>query len=135
MNKLFLSLSLILLFSACSNSNKLIVLKEIKKPSWVLDPNQNEKTGAIGISARTHDQKISSQRKIAITRALEELSLQQNVKVKLSRQKNEKLKNEQASVSMDVDSNFQVSANVTEHIEDVWMNDYTNELYIWMVLD
>ncbi|MDA7816999.1 hypothetical protein N9A28_02290 [Sulfurimonas sp.] len=137
MSKLFISLAVtfILVLTGCSTPKRVTVLKDIKRPSWVLNPNQDDKTGAIGVASRTHDQKISTQRKIAISRALEELSLQQNVQVTLSIKKNEKLSNNNASIHMDVDSTFNTSSNITAHIESAWMNDYTSELYIWMVLD
>lgn len=105
------------------------------QPSWILNPNQNGKTGAIGVAGRTYDQKVSSQRKLAITRALDELSLQQGVKVELNMSKRDVVTNDRSSTSMDTKSDYKASATITAHIEDVWENRSSGELYIWMVLD
>jgi hypothetical protein len=107
------------------------------RPSWILNPNQDGKTGAVGVSGKTYDQKVSTQRKQAISRALDELALQQGVKVELSMHKEEHLKNSSASTSVDSSSDYKTTSTdaITAHIEDVWQDNITGELYIWLVLD
>ncbi len=107
------------------------------KPAWILDPNFNGKRGAVGVAGRTYDQRISTQRKFAISRALDELAMQQGVKVELSMKKEEHLKNEHSSISMDSTSSYKTTSDsaITAHIEDIWQDPYTGELYVWLVLD
>ena len=107
------------------------------KPAWVLNPNQGGKVGAVGVAGKTYDQRLSTQRKLAITRALDELAMQQGVEVSLSMTKQEHLSNNKASTSMDVDSRYKTSNDsaITAHIEAIWKDPYTNELYVWLVLD
>ena len=104
-------------------------------PSWILNPNQNGKVGAVGSSMRTYDQKLSTQRKLAITRALDELSLQQGVKVKMSLIKNETYKNERGSSTMNVNSSYKTNNSISAHIEAVYQDKLSGELFIWMVMD
>ncbi len=107
------------------------------KPAWILNPNYDGKTGAVGVAGRTYDQRVSTQRKLAIQRALDELALQQGVKVELSMTKEEHLRNNSASTSMDSTSSYKTtnSGAITAHIEDVWQDKVTGEIYIWLVLD
>ena len=105
------------------------------EPSWIMNPNQDSKKGAVGISGITYDQKISSQRKIAITRALDELTLQNGVKVELNMSKREVVKNDSSKITLDTKSTYNSSSTVTAHIEKVWKNKMTNEIFVWMVMD
>ncbi len=107
------------------------------KPAWILNPNHGWKKGAVGVAGRTYDQRVSTQRKLAIQRALDELAMQQGVKVELSMQKEEYVRNESVSTSMDSTSSYKTTGSdaITAHIEDVWEDLLTNELYVWLVLD
>ena len=120
--------------SGCANTPK---PRTTVKPGWVLNPNYNGKRGAVGVAGKTYDQRVSTQRKLAIERALDELALQQGVKVELSMQKEEHFRNEHTSTSMDSASSYETSGTsaITAHIEDVWEDPYTGELYVWLVLD
>ena len=108
-----------------------------QKPGWILSPNYKGKKGAVGVAGRTYDQRVSTQRKLAIQRALDELAMQQGVKVELNMQKSEHLRNNTATTSMDVDSKYKTtnSQAITAHIEDVWQDKTTGEIYVWLVLD
>lgn len=105
------------------------------RPSWIINPNIDGKHGAVGIAARTYDQKISTKRTLAITRALDELSLQQGVKVELNLNKQETVVNDRANTVLDTKSSYQSSSTISAHIEDIWEDKFSGELYIWMVLD
>ncbi len=100
-----------------------------------MNPNKDGFRGAVGIAGRTYDQSFSSQRKLAITRALDELSLQTDVTVQLNMHKNEMTKNSKTYVNTDEHSNYKTSSHITAHIQDVWMDKSSKEFYIWMVLD
>ena len=106
-----------------------------EKPTWILHPNTNGKNGAVGVAATTYDQKISTQRKLAITRALDELSLQQGVKVELNMQKSENYSNGSLRTNIDTQSSYKTDTTTTAHIEDIWEDKRSGELYIWMVID
>jgi len=111
------------------------VAQSTSQPSWILNPSQENKIGAIGVSGRTYDGSVSTQRKLAITRALEELSLQQGVKVNLRMIKSEKVQNDQVSSALNTKSNFTALHTLSAHIEQVYVEKNTNQLYVWMVLD
>lgn len=132
--KRFLASFLVLLF-VLAGCNSQPAPKTSSVPSWILNPNQNGKSGAVGSSMRTYDQKTSTQRKLAITRALDELSLQRGVKVEMSLTKQESYKNGNGSSQMDVGANYQTKNIITAHIEEVYEDKISGELFIWMVLD
>ena len=104
-------------------------------PSWVMNPNSDGVRGAVGVAGRTYDQSFSSQRKLAIERALDELSLQTGVDVQLNMQKKEMTTNSKAYVSTNESSNYKTSNHVTAHIQDIWMDNSSKEFYVWMVVD
>jgi hypothetical protein len=133
--KITLIITIITSIIGCNNSPKPVV--ESSKPTWIVNPMQNGKVGAVGVAGRTYDQRISTQRKLAIQRALDELALQQGVKVELSMQKKEHVTNNIVSTKMDTSSKYKTTNSnaITAHIEDVWQDKITGELYIWLVLD
>jgi len=134
MSKLLSSLLLIIFVLAGCNSQPASP-KVSSTPSWILNPNQDGKNGAVGSSMRTYDQKTSTQRKLAITRALDELSLQRGVKVEMSLTKQETYKNGSGSTQMNVGANYQTKSTITAHIEAVYEDKISGELFIWMVMD
>ena len=133
MNKLFSSLLLVLFVFAGCNSQP--APNTSATPSWILNPNQSGKNGAVGSSMKTYDQKTSTQRKLAITRALDELSLQQGVKVEMSLTKQESYKNGKGSTQMNVGANYQTNSKITARIEAIHQDKISGELFVWMVID
>lgn len=111
------------------------VVDKNARPSWILNPNQKGKIGAVGAAGRTYDQKISSQRKLAISRALDELSLQQGVKVEMSMTKKDVVTNDRSSTDMRSNSNYKTSSTITAHIEAAWSDPLSGEFFVWMVID
>jgi len=126
---------LFLLFSGCNSQPTVQHEQKSSKPVWILNPSMDGKVGAVGVAGRTYDQKESTKRKLAIGRALDELTLQRGVKVNLNMSKVEVVKNDRVSSTMDVKSDYKANSNVTAHIEQVWEDPLTQELYIWMVMD
>lgn len=120
-------------FVACSSAPA--PKKAATFPSWVMNPSRNGKTGAVGIAGRTYDQSLSTQRKLAIKRALDELSLEQKVTVTLQMHKSEVVTNSQAYLSTTDHSTYKSNTTLTAHIQEIWMDRYTHELYVWMLLD
>jgi hypothetical protein len=124
---------LFLSFAACSSSPA--PRNPNVAPVWVITPSMDGYRGAVGVAGRTYDQSISTQRKLAIKRALDELSLQTKVKVKLHMTKEEVVTNSQASMQTHDQSTYSANASITAHIQDAWMDRSSHELYVWMVLD
>lgn len=124
---------LVLIFSGC-NQPKPVDSQSIA-PSWIMNPNQGGKIGAVGSANRVYDGKTSTKRQLAITRALDELSLQQGVKVKMSMTKNEQVTNDKVNSNVNVDATYSADSTVTAHIEDMWQDPLSAELFIWMVVD
>ena len=122
---------LLLLFTGCNSQP----VPTEPPPSWVLNPNQDGKNGAVGSAMRTYDQKTSTHRKLAITRALDELSLQRGVKVEMNLLKQESYENGRGNTKLDVDASYQANGTITAHIEEVYKDEISGELFIWMVLD
>ncbi|MDD5158051.1 hypothetical protein [Sulfurimonas sp.] len=105
------------------------------QPAWVLNPSLNGKIGAIG-TANRHYKGLAFQRELAITRGLDELALQQGVKISLSIEKKDRVVNDNSTLSMETQGSYSVnSSNVTAHIEDVWRDPISDEIYIWLILD
>jgi len=124
---------LFLSFAACSSSPQ--PKDPNATPIWVLTPSMDGHRGSVGVAGRTYDQSISTQRKLAIKRALDELSLQTKVRVKLHMTKEETATKSQSTFKTTDHSTYSANASITAHIQDAWMDRSSHELYIWMVLD
>ncbi|NCO00858.1 MAG: hypothetical protein GW906_03400 [Epsilonproteobacteria bacterium] len=135
MKALFVSLLLFSLLLMGCNSQPAPTTNKSAEPSWIMNPNQDGKSGAVGVAGRTYDQKTSTQRKLAITRALDELTLQRGVKVQLSMNKKEIVENERSSTHLDQQSSYDASSTLTAHIEQAWKNPLTGDIFVWMVID
>ncbi|MEA2073039.1 MAG: hypothetical protein U9O86_05590 [Campylobacterota bacterium] len=134
MKSFFTSITLLLvLLSGCSTQPEPSSMGD--RPSWILNPHKNGNRGAVGIAGRTYDQRVSTQRKLAITRALDELTLQRGVKVNLNMDKRELVTDDRSSTSLDTQSSYNASSSVSAHIESVYKDNYTGEIFIWMVMD
>ena len=132
--KLFLfSLFVAFTFSGCLGGQPEATKCEDRP--WMMNPNVNGNIGAVGSAMRTYDQKTSSQRKLAITRALDELSLQQGVKVNLNISKRDVVANERSHTTVDTKANYSASSKVTAHIEEACKSNSSGEFFVWMVMD
>jgi len=103
--------------------------------SWMLNPNSNGKIGSVGSSMRTYSGTNNSQRKLAITRALDELSLQKGVKVTLNMNKTETVKNDKSTITLDSKSTYSTNNKITAHIQDACKVNSSGEFFVWMLLD
>ncbi|NPA59440.1 MAG: hypothetical protein GXO30_03075 [Epsilonproteobacteria bacterium] len=115
--------------------HKSVDTKDSSAPYWILNPNQNGKIGAVGSAMRTYDQKLSSQRKLAITRALDELSLQKGVKVSMRLLKEDIYQNNRGSSTMDVNASYNTNNSISAHIQAIYKDKLSGELFIWMLMD
>lgn len=124
-------LASLLVLGGCSSSSP----KPNPQPDWVTHPYIANKTVAIG-SANIHYHGKVAQRKLAISRALDEIASQQGVNVSSQVIRHDQRDGSRASGKSDIYS-FQTSDNkvVNAHIKDTWSNPRTDELFIWMVAD
>jgi hypothetical protein len=129
--KTLLLLVFVLIISACSAPKPVINTR----PSWINSPYIDNETAAVG-SAHIHYHGKSAQRKLAISRALDELALQQGVKVVTQTVRHDQKSGANVSAKSDIYS-YQTSDNKTvhAHIKEIWSDPRTDELFIWMVVD
>jgi len=120
-----------ILISACSQPKPVVDTR----PVWINAPYIDNETAAVG-SAHTHYYGKTAQRKLAISRALDELALQQGVKVMTQTLRHDKKAGSRISAKSDIYS-YQTSDNKTvhAHIKAIWRNPRTDELFVWMVAD
>ncbi len=121
------------IFTACQNRSIKPIL--IEEPAWVLQPSLEGKVGAVG-SAKEHFKGKSAQRRLAISRALDELAQQSGVQVESTIKRNERREGIQTSSSAEIYT-VQNSSNETiqAHIQEVWTHPVTKEIYVWLVAD
>lgn len=121
-------------FIGCKEEKR-IIPPTIKEPQWIYQPNLTGKIGAVG-SAKEHFKGKTAQRRLAISRALDELSQQSGVQVQSTIKRNEKRDGLYTNSSAEIYT-VQNSANETiqAHIEAIWIHPKTKEIYIWLVAD
>lgn len=131
---------LIISFNACKAPHKSTEVKDptvlkSSMPKWILSPSQNGKVGAVG-SALPHFKGKTAQRRLAISRALDELAQQSGVNVKSTILRKEKRDGAITNSSAEVFS-IQNSANksIKAHIQEIWTNPKTEEIYVWLLAD
>jgi len=138
MKELFSIIIVAFFIFGCAGENSSVQPKEkVSMPKWIINPNIDGKRGAVGSCGLTYDQKISTRRKIAIQKALDELAMQEGVRVELDMKKKEEVYNQNVSSQTTINSNYKTtSANsIKAHIEDTWYDPYKDILYIWLVKD
>ena len=121
------------MLSACSGTKTKI--EKNPRPAWIDSPYIAGKVTAVG-SAHIHFKGKNAQRKLAISRAIDELSVQQGVDVSTYTTRHDQKLGASYSAKSDIYS-FQTSNNKTvhAHIKEVWSDPKTDELFIWMVAD
>ena len=128
--KIILIFGFLILGGCAQNSPKVDT-----KPKWINNPYLTHKTAAVG-SAKTHYYGEAAQRKLAISRALDELASQQGVRVSSKVTRHDHRDGSRTSAKSDIYS-FQTTDNkvVHAHIEDTWRDPRTDELFIWMIAE
>ncbi len=124
-----------LLLTGCSGAPE-PVISENQEPAWICKPNMDGRTGAVGSSKPQFQGGTSRQRRVAVSRALDEMAQQSGVEVGNIIMRNENDSGYSASASTTIES-VQKTADVTinAHIEEIWTNPKTKELYVWLVTD
>jgi len=131
MLKIVVPLLALFLMAGCGSKTK----PTEAAPEWIYNPGMSGKIGGVG-SARTHVQGKSAQRKLAISRALDELANQMGVKVSNVTATAARSGQSGASSSMESYS-VQTSGGTTVKavIKAVWYDPYKDEIYVWMVAE
>lgn len=118
-----------LFFTGCSAK------KTVIEPAWINKPNLQGKTGAVG-SSKPQFKGKSVQRRVATARALDELAQQSGVEVGNIIMRNEKSSASKGVSSTQIQSIQRASGlTINAHIEEVWTDPATKEMYIWLVAD
>ena len=135
MRVFLLSLLIMLSFTGCKQSAAPVKEQSVLYPAWINNPNVGGVTGSVG-SSRPHFQGVAYQRKLAISRALDELALQKGVEIDLVAKREETAKDDNVHSKSDIRTEQVVkNSHVTAHIEATFTDPKTNELFVWMVLD
>lgn len=91
-------------------------------------------TGGIGVSG-PHVKGINAQRKLAIRRAVEEIARQRGVEVRNILQLVQEGNRDRVHT---YHKNYSIHTTegrtITAEIKDIWKDQETNELYVWMVV-
>ena len=125
------SLLALLIFNGCNSSQP----DPNIQPDWVLNPNINGNKAATGSSNITYDQKTNSQRTNAIVRGLAELSNQLGMKVGSSTKLDCTVINDVEKCRLMNSITTTGSNKVSATAKAWWKDPYSNELFVWMVLD
>jgi len=134
MFKTLFTLSFILFISVgCSNhSNKSVPVQE---PKWLYKPNLNGTTGAVG-SSKPQFKGKTVQRRVATSRALDELAQQSGVEVGNIIMRNEKSSATGSSSSTSVQSTQKTSdVMINAHIQEIWIDPRNKEMHVWLIAD
>ncbi len=130
MYKLLLSAFLLLVLSGCNTQSQ---LPPVQKPKWIDYPSSDLLIGAVG-SAMPHFKGKTAQRRLAISRAIDELAQQSGVQVHSTILRQESREGSQTQASAEIYT-IQSSDNKTiqAHIEAVWTHPRTQEIYVWLL--
>lgn len=131
----FLSIILLFFISGCATTQPNQSKITCKNKSWVQNPNIDGKVGAVGRAMQTLNKKASTQRKVAISRALDELSYKVGFDVTLKMQGKYISSNKNLTENIRHNTNYQTNTNTTAHIEGACIDRYSNEFFIWIVMD
>lgn len=129
-------LSLFIIFFAGCNSDVAPAKKAVSTyPAWINNPNLGGVTGSVG-SSGPHFKGPAYQRKLAISRALDELAIQKGVEIDLVAKREQTAKDDNVHSASNIKTEQRVkNSQVTAHIEATYTDPKTNELFVWMVLD
>jgi hypothetical protein len=116
-----------------NSSTPIAEQKRVEKPEWIFSPSKEGRIGGVGI-AGSHIRGPSAQRELAISRALDEIAKQMNIKIATITKTSASTSGGSASSSLDTFS-FQTSdgQTVKAYINKIWQDPYTEELYVWML--
>lgn len=120
-----------LLLLACSTTEPSMTTD--KKPSWILDPNQGGVIGAVG-ECGVHYKGKAMQRKLAISRAIEELAMQGDITVDSEMSLSTEVSGRHVK-NISKSKTFVSAKGVKVHayIEEMYFDKKSEILYVWMI--
>ena len=131
----YLIVIFLFILTGCSHNNIVVTPKnDYQRPSWIyLSPSQNGKIGGIGVSGK-HIDGFTGQRELAISRALDEIAKQLGTTVTTMQNINtegtkDNIKSEITSYSFQTTDGKVVKAI----IKNIWYDNISDELYVWML--
>lgn len=103
------------------------ITRKTKKPSWVSERTvRNNDFNFYGIgSAKKHINGKAEQEKLALSRAVEELTAQKNTQVNSTVQ----LYQQNTNVNLYQESQFTINENISFKIIDTWTDNTTGEIF------
>jgi hypothetical protein len=137
--RLFYLLTIVaLLFTGCNKTpepKKEPVKAETNDgpPAWIDDPGRGGVVGAVGQSG-PHFKGKAEQRKLAISRAIDELAMQDTVTVDTSIAVHKR--GNELSSSTNVETKSYISGSgipVKAQIKAIWRDEADDTLYVWMI--
>jgi hypothetical protein len=137
----FISLTFLLIFSSLScggifnkNHGEFSTKLINGKPQWYWKPSDGEKTGGVGISGM-HVSGKNAQRELTVQRAIDDIARQMGVRVSSISQTRTSGSSEGATTQMDTYSIHTVTGEtIKAKINEFWLDNQTDELYVWMVV-
>ncbi|NQY19934.1 MAG: hypothetical protein HRT40_01290 [Campylobacteraceae bacterium] len=131
MQKNILLLISLLLFVSCSSDTANLQKQTNSEPSWLFNPQTTSKLAAVGC-AQIHINGIHAQKKLAISRAIEQIALQKNAKVDVITYR-KKTKNGASMTSRVIEtSSVQEShTNIQTIVKDFYTN-HDKEICTWV---
>ena len=128
--KIILFIILVLFLNSCTNNKDLKVIKN-QKPSWLNNPTKeaNGKVTAVGCAFK-HYKGIAAQKKLAISRAVDEIALQVNVEVTSNTYRT---KSSHSSSKISIESLQKVqNTNISTTLMDTYTNN-EGEICVWLI--
>lgn len=124
-------LSLPLLFIVACNSP----VKPTLRPQWINHPNLLNQTGAVG-SCKPHIKGTTYQRRLAISRALDELAQQSGVTIENIVIREERNTRSSTSTHTHVQSQQRSTGEIIKaRIQEIWTDPKNQEIYVWLIAD
>jgi hypothetical protein len=126
---------LVFVVAGCATKD-ISFFKKDEKPSWYWNPSKDGLVGGVGVS-KVHINGVDAQRRLAVSRAIDAIAVQYGVKVRNITSVSSKADSSGAS-NVSIESYSIQSSdgiNVSASVREFWIDPYTNELYVWMVVE
>ena len=123
-----------LLLAGCAQNNPQTPQTKNGEPAWILNPqiDSNGKLAGSGCS-KIHYKGVPSQKKLAISRAIEQIAIQKRVKVKSIAYRQKTNQNGQVSSKVQTSSLQEVeNVSLSTHIKEIYTKD-NGDICAWVI--
>ena len=119
-------------FLSCTNSLNNIEKPVNKEPSWIYNPQTNSKLAAVAC-AQIHIRGVHAQKKLAVSRAIEQIALQKNANVQVIsyRKKIRSNGSIKASIISETSSVQETQTNIKTVVKEFYTNK-DKEICVWV---